>query len=140
MTARFACRLHVLVLQGDVSMHVPVIARHRSCTHHCVDWQLRKRCSLNLFCILQSNLKSLILPQPWPTRRSCNVPAALHAQILTGEGPLGQLQLELGLPEWGVDLLVLGIVGYSFVGGLRPGSPTFSEANQRDVRKRGAGA
>ncbi len=63
-----------------------------------------------------------------------------RAQILTGEGPLGQLQLELGLPEWGVDLLVLGIVGYSFVGGLRPGSPTFSEANQRDVRKRGAGA
>lgn len=34
-------------------------------------------------------------------------------QILTGEGPLGQLQLELGLPEWGVDLLVLGIVGYA---------------------------
>lgn len=29
---------------------------------------------------------------------------------------------------------------YSFVGGLRPGSPTFSEANQRDVRKRKAGS
>lgn len=65
--------------------------------------------------------------------------SALIGEILTGEGPLGQLQLELGLPEWGVDLLVLGIVGYSFVGGLRPGSPTFSEANQRDVRKRKAG-
>ena len=60
-------------------------------------------------------------------------------QILTGEGPLGQLQLELGLPAWGVDLLVLGTIAYSVIGGLNPKSPTFSEANQRDVRKRGPG-
>lgn len=60
-------------------------------------------------------------------------------QILTGKGPLGQLQLELSLPSWAVDLLVLGIIGYSVIGGLNPKSPTFSEENQRDVRKRGAG-
>ena len=40
----------------------------------------------------------------------------------------------------GVDLLVLGIVAYSAIGALNPKSPTFSEANQRDVRKRPAGA
>lgn len=61
-------------------------------------------------------------------------------QVLTGKGALGQLQLELGLPSYAVDLLVLGVIGYSFVGGLNPKSPTFSEQNQRDVRKRGAGA
>lgn len=65
--------------------------------------------------------------------------SALIGEILTGEGPLGQLQLELGLPAWGVDLLVLGVIAYSVIGGLNPKSPTFSEANQRDVRKRGAG-
>ena len=63
----------------------------------------------------------------------------LAVQILTGKGPLGQLQLELSLPSWAVDLLVLGIVGYSVVGGLNPKSPTFSEENQRDIRKRGPG-
>ena len=60
-------------------------------------------------------------------------------QILTGKGPLGQLQQELSLPSYAVDLLVLGIIGYSVVGGLNPKSPTFSEENQRDVRKRGKG-
>ena len=40
----------------------------------------------------------------------------------------------------GVDLLVLGIIAYSAIGALNPKSPTFSEANQRDVRKRPAGA
>jgi hypothetical protein len=60
-------------------------------------------------------------------------------QISTGLGPLGQLQLELGLPSYAVDLLILGVVGYSVVGGLNPKSPTFSAANQRDVKKRGAG-
>ncbi|EIE19148.1 hypothetical protein COCSUDRAFT_59631 [Coccomyxa subellipsoidea C-169] len=59
--------------------------------------------------------------------------------ISTGLGPLGQLQLELGLPSYAVDLLVLGTVAYSFIGGLNPKSPTFSAANQRDVKKRGAG-
>jgi photosystem II protein len=65
--------------------------------------------------------------------------SALLGEIATGLGPLGQLQLELGLPSYAVDLLVLGIVGYSFVGGLNPKSPTFSAENQRDVKKRGAG-
>lgn len=65
--------------------------------------------------------------------------SALIGEIITGRGPLGQLQLELGLPSVGVDLLVAGIIAYSFIGGLRPGSPTFSEENQRDVRKRGKG-
>lgn len=39
-----------------------------------------------------------------------------------------------------MDLLLLGIISYNFIGGLRPGSPTFSEENQRDVAKRGQGA
>ncbi len=37
--------------------------------------------------------------------------------------------------------LKLKLVGSncSLIGGLRPGSPTFSESNQRDVKKRGKG-
>jgi photosystem II protein len=65
--------------------------------------------------------------------------SALIGELTTGRGPLGQLQLELGLPPLGADLLVFGTIAYSLIGGLRPGSPTFSESNQRDVKKRGKG-
>ena len=76
--------------------------------------------------------------------------SALIGEIGTGRGALGQLELETGLPPWGVDLLVLGIVAYSAIGALNPKnvhhaktrtakSPTFSEANQRDVKKRPSG-
>lgn len=66
--------------------------------------------------------------------------ASLIGELYTGKGVLGQLALETGLPSGAVDLLLLGIIGYNFVGGLRPGSPTFSEENQRDVQKRRKGA
>ena len=58
-------------------------------------------------------------------------------QIATGKGALGQLQLELGLPSYGVDLLVLGILGYSLAGAFNPA--TYSESNQKDVKKRNPG-
>ncbi len=61
----------------------------------------------------------------------------LVLQIATGKGALGQLQLELGLPSYGVDLLVLGILGYSLAGAFNPA--TYSEENQRDVKKRNPG-
>ena len=61
----------------------------------------------------------------------------LLLQIATGKGALGQLQLELGLPSYGVDLLVLGILGYSLAGAFNPA--TYSEANQKDVKKRNPG-
>ena len=35
-----------------------------------------------------------------------------------------------------VDIIALAFVGYSLLGALAPGSPTFSDANQKDVRKR----
>ena len=50
---------------------------------------------------------------------------------------MGQLQLELGLPSYGVDLLILGILGYSLAGAFNPA--TYSEENQRDVKKRNPG-
>jgi len=65
--------------------------------------------------------------------------SALIGEIATGRGALGQLELETGLPPWGVDLLVLGIIAYSAIGALNPKSPTFSSANQRDVKKRPSG-
>jgi len=65
--------------------------------------------------------------------------SALIGELTTGRGPLGQLQLEVGLPPLGAELLVFGTIAYSLIGGLRPGSPTFSESNQRDVQKRGKG-
>jgi len=63
--------------------------------------------------------------------------SSLLGEIATGKGALGQLQLELGLPSYGVDLLVLGILGYSLAGAFNPA--TYSESNQRDVKKRNPG-
>ena len=60
-------------------------------------------------------------------------------QILTGKGPIGQVAQETSLPTSVVELLFLGIIAYSVIGGLNPASPTFSEENQRDVRKRKPG-
>lgn len=65
--------------------------------------------------------------------------SALLGELFTGKGPLGQLQLELGVPPIGADLIIFGSIAYSLLGALRPGSPTFSESNQRDVKKRGKG-
>lgn len=65
--------------------------------------------------------------------------SALIGEITTGRGALGQLELETGLPPWGVDLLILGIIAYSAIGALNPKSPTFSAKNQRDVNKRPPG-
>lgn len=65
--------------------------------------------------------------------------SALLGELATGKGPLGQLQLELGVPPIGADLIIFGSIAYSLIGALRPGSPTFSESNQRDVKKRGKG-
>ncbi|KAK9800345.1 hypothetical protein WJX73_006848 [Symbiochloris irregularis] len=65
--------------------------------------------------------------------------SALIGEWLTGKGALGQLQLETKLPPNVIDLLTLGLVGFNFLTALGPGSPTFSESNQRDVKKRGAG-
>ena len=61
----------------------------------------------------------------------------LLLQIATGKGALGQLQLELNLPSYAVDLLILGILGYSLAGAFNPA--TYSEENQRDVKKRNPG-
>jgi len=63
--------------------------------------------------------------------------SSLLGEIATGKGALGQLQLELGLPSYAVDLLVLGILGYSLAGAFNPA--TYSEENQRDVKKRNPG-
>lgn len=131
--------------------------------------------------------------------------SALLGELATGKGPLGQLQIELGVPPIGADIIVFGSIAYrsaittittldgvnlkysvvrsyfhrrrrwvslvvqyfidrivcscfccfqsstqgstifdsnlncSLIGALRPGSPTFSESNQRDVKKRGKG-
>lgn len=50
-----------------------------------------------------------------------------------------ELSLKVGNCGRGVDLLVLGIIAYSAIGALNPKSPTFSSANQRDVKKRPSG-
>jgi photosystem II protein len=65
--------------------------------------------------------------------------SALIGELTTGLGPLGQLQLELGVPPIGADIVIFGSIAYSLIGALNPASPTFSESNQRDVKKRGKG-
>jgi len=65
--------------------------------------------------------------------------SAVLGELLTGKGVIGQLSLETSLPPGVLKLLIAGIVGINVITALGPGSPTFSEENQRDVRKRPAG-
>ncbi|KAK9823550.1 hypothetical protein WJX72_003663 [[Myrmecia] bisecta] len=65
--------------------------------------------------------------------------AAVVGELLTGKGPIGQLSLETSLSPTVLNWLVIALVGFNFVTALFPGSPTFSEENQRDVQKRPKG-
>lgn len=65
--------------------------------------------------------------------------AGTIGELLTGKGFFGQLALETNLPAFAVKALVVGIVGFNLLTALNPASPTFSEENQRDVRKRPKG-
>jgi photosystem II protein len=60
----------------------------------------------------------------------------LVGELLTGRGPISQLHMETGLPFGVLYAVIIGLVGYSAYGALRPGSPTYSRANQEDVAKR----
>ena len=62
----------------------------------------------------------------------------LCLQFLTGKGALGQLRLETSLNPSVLKALVGGIVVFNLVTALLPNA-TFSEENQKDVRKRPAG-
>lgn len=66
--------------------------------------------------------------------------ASIVGEILSGKGTLAQLSAETGLPQGAVELGLVALIAYNFIQGLRPGSPTFSEENQRDIRKRQKGA
>lgn len=59
-------------------------------------------------------------------------------QLLTGKGALGQLRLETSLSPSILKALVGSIVVFNLVTALLPNA-TFSEENQKDVRKRPAG-
>jgi photosystem II protein len=65
--------------------------------------------------------------------------SAVIGELLTGKGVIGQLSLETSLPPGVLKLLIAGIVAFNVITALGPGSPTFSEDNQRDVNKRPAG-
>jgi len=66
--------------------------------------------------------------------------SAVIGELLTGKGALGQLGLETRLPQPVINWLVVAIVGLNVVVALNPFGSTFSEENQRDVRKRPTGA
>jgi photosystem II protein len=66
--------------------------------------------------------------------------SAVIGELLTGKGALGQLGLETRLPQPVVNWLVIAIVGFNVVTALNPFGSTFSEENQKDVRKRPTGA
>ena len=61
-------------------------------------------------------------------------------QVATGKGVIGQLSIETSLPSGAVEIGLLATIAYGFIGALRPGSPTFSESNKKDLKKRGKGA
>jgi hypothetical protein len=66
--------------------------------------------------------------------------SAVIGELLTGKGALGQLGLETRLPQPVINWLVIAIVGFNVVTALNPFGSTFSEENQKDVRKRPKGA
>lgn len=65
--------------------------------------------------------------------------ASLIGEITTGKGVLGQLSLETGFPTGQIELALVALIGYNLFSAARPGSPTFSESNQKDVKKRQKG-
>lgn len=65
--------------------------------------------------------------------------ASLIGEVGSGKGVLGQLSLETGLPQSAIEIGLVALIGYNLFSAVRPGSPTFSESNQRDVKKRQAG-
>lgn len=65
--------------------------------------------------------------------------ASLIGEIASGKGALGQLALETGLLQSWIEIGLVAGIGYNFISAVRPGSPTFSESNQRDVKKRQKG-
>lgn len=64
----------------------------------------------------------------------CNV----WLQLITGKGAIGQLNLETSVPPFALKAGLLAIVGFNLVTALLPNA-TFSDENQKDVRKRPAG-
>jgi photosystem II protein len=65
--------------------------------------------------------------------------AELVGELFTGKGAVGQLSLETLLPRPLIGGLIVALVLFNFATALNPASPTFSESNQQDVRKRPAG-
>jgi photosystem II protein len=65
--------------------------------------------------------------------------AGCIGELLSGKGFLGQLSLEANLPPIAVNAIVAGIVGFNVLTALNPSSPTFSDSNQQDVKKRPKG-
>ena len=63
---------------------------------------------------------------------------AVCLQLITGKGAIGQLNLETSVPPFALKAGLLAIVGFNLVTALLPNA-TFSDENQKDVRKRPAG-
>jgi hypothetical protein len=64
--------------------------------------------------------------------------SGLIGEVLSGRGPISQLHFETGLPEGLLWVGLVFLVSVNLFGAALPGTPTetFTEANQRDVRKR----
>jgi photosystem II protein len=62
--------------------------------------------------------------------------AELVGELVTGKGAVGQLSLETLLPRPLIAAGIAAIVLFNFATALNPAGPTFTEENQRDVRKR----
>lgn len=50
----------------------------------------------------------------WPFSAVVGFASALLGELATGKGPLGQLQLELGVPPIGADLIIFGSIAYRY--------------------------
>lgn len=65
--------------------------------------------------------------------------AEVVGELFTGRGAVSQLSLETYLPRPLIGGLIAALVLFNFATALNPASPTFSESNQQDVRKRPSG-
>lgn len=66
------------------------------------------------------------------------VAASLIGEILTGQGAIGQLGLETGLPIYEIDGLILALIGFNFIAAFAPVSGKFVPEEDFSDRSKGA--
>lgn len=76
---------------------------------------------------------------PWGLIDRSVLPSLVFAEGTVLPSLIDQLPAETSLPPVAVNAVIAGIVGFNVLTALNPASPTFSDSNQKDVKKRPKG-